>query len=90
MPTTTTPSTKATSPHVRVDRKKLRRLRQLSGMNQLELGRAAGLSNSYIGYLERGVRQAVSPAAFVRICDALDVLDRTELIAEDEEGEESQ
>jgi transcriptional regulator with XRE-family HTH domain len=59
-------------------------LRQLSGMSQVELGRAAQLSNSYIGSLERGSRTAVSPAAFVRLCDALSILDRTELIDDDD------
>lgn len=80
MPTTSPDRTKAPSPHVRMDPKKLRRARQLSGMTQVELGRAAKLSNSYISYLERGVRTSVSPPAFVRLCDALAVLDRTELM----------
>ena len=84
MPTTSPLPTKAPSPNVRMDRKKLRLFRQLRGMSQVDLGKAARLSNSYIACLERGSRTAVSPAAFMRICGALSVLDPTELIADEE------
>lgn len=66
---------------VRVDRRKLRRLRQLSGFNQAQLAKRAGVSYSYIGHLERGTRASMSPAVYKRICDALNVQDRTELLA---------
>ena len=84
MPTTPSTTVKAPSPNVRVDPKKLRLTRQLRGMTQVQLGRSAKLSNSYIGYLERGLRTLVSPPAFGRLCDALSVLDRTELMDDEE------
>lgn len=66
---------------VRLDPQKLRLMRQLKGFNQAKLAAAAEVSFSYIGHLERGTREAVSPAVYMRICDALDIKDRTELMA---------
>lgn len=69
------------SPMVRIERRKLRKLRQASGMNQVELADRAGISFGYLGHLERGTRQRVSPDVLRRLCDALGVQDRTELMA---------
>lgn len=66
---------------VRIDRRKLRTLRQASGLNQLELAERTGLSFGYIGHLERGTRLRVSPRVLAQLCTALDVEDRTELMA---------
>lgn len=71
---------------VRIDRKVLKIRRQLSGLNLAQLGDAAGISPGYAGHLESGRRETVSPAVFVRICDALAVQDRTELMLTDADG----
>jgi transcriptional regulator with XRE-family HTH domain len=64
-----------------VDRTALRRKRQLRGLGQDELAVLAGVSPSYVGHIESGRRPTISPRVFVRICDALGVEDRTELMA---------
>lgn len=66
---------------VRIDRRKLRTLRQASGLNQIQLAERAGLSFGYIGHLERGTRLRVSPRVLALLCMALNVQDRTELMA---------
>lgn len=66
---------------VRIDRRKLRSLRQISGLSQLELADRAGVSFGYVGHLERGTRLRVSPGVLADLCDALGVQDRTELMA---------
>ena len=75
---------------VLIDRVKLRRKRQLSGLTYAQLGDLAGISFGYVGQLERGVRTAVSPPVYVRICDALGVQDRTELLAPGASNAEAQ
>lgn len=75
---------------VRIDRKILKLRRQVSGLNLAQLGDAAGISPGYVGHLESGRRETVSPAVFVRICDALDVQDRTELMLTDVEAGDAQ
>lgn len=64
-----------------IDRAELRRRRQLKGLNQAELAQLAGVSFSYVGHIESGRRPTVSPRVFVKLCDALEVSDRTELMA---------
>jgi transcriptional regulator with XRE-family HTH domain len=64
-----------------VDRAALRLRRQLKGLDQAELAELAGVSSSYVGHIESGRRPTISPKVFVRICDALGVEDRTELMA---------
>lgn len=81
MSSTQVATTADESPMVRIDRRKLRTLRQASGLNQLELAEQVGISFSYLGHLERGTRQRVSPGVLSRLCDALGVQDRTELMA---------
>jgi transcriptional regulator with XRE-family HTH domain len=68
---------------IRIDRRKLRVLRQLSGMNQLQLAQRAGLSFGYVGHLERGTRLRVSPPVLAALCEALGVQNRTELLADE-------
>ncbi len=65
---------------VRIDREQLRLRRQLAGLNQAELAEKARVSFSYVGHIESGRRPTVSPRVFVRLCDALDVQDRSELL----------
>jgi transcriptional regulator with XRE-family HTH domain len=78
----TQPATAADdSPMVRIDRRKLRSLRQTSGLSQLELADKVGISFGYLGHLERGTRLRVSPRVLALLCDALGVQDRTELMA---------
>lgn len=86
MATDTKPDRRRFRAHVVIDGEKLRRLRQVSGMNQGALGRRAKLDSSYIGHLERGTRRSCSPEAFARLCDALGVSDRSELIGASEDG----
>jgi transcriptional regulator with XRE-family HTH domain len=81
MSSTQPPATTDESPMVRIDRRKLRTLRQASGLNQLQLAERAEISFGFLGHLERGTRQRVSPGVLSRLCDALGVQDRTELMA---------
>ena len=69
------------SPEVPVDRREVRRRRQLAGLTQVQLAEKAGVSHGYIGHIERGIRPRVSPPVFARLCDALDAQDRQELMA---------
>ena len=64
-----------------VDRAAIRRQRQLKGLDQAGLAELAGVSPGYVSHIEAGRRPTVSPGVFVRICDALGVEDRTELMA---------
>lgn len=66
---------------VAIDRTKMRRLRQLKGMNQPDLAAAVGVTRSYIGHIESGRRPTMSPRVFASLCDALGVEDREELMA---------
>jgi DNA-binding Xre family transcriptional regulator len=72
---------------VRIDRRVLKIRRQVSGLNLAQLGAAAGISAGYARHIESGRRATVSPAVFARICDALAVQDRTELMVLDQEGD---
>lgn len=73
--------TEAESPNVPIDRVAMRRWRRLKGLNQGQLAAKADISYAYVGHIERGDRLHVSPAVFARICDALGVQDRAELLA---------
>lgn len=73
------------TPNVRINRDRLRRRRQVMGLNQAELGEKAGLSFSYIAHLERGTRPNIGPKAFGHLCDALGIEDREELIDDTDE-----
>jgi transcriptional regulator with XRE-family HTH domain len=66
---------------VAIDRAKMRRLRQIKGLNQPELARRVGVTRSYIGHIESGRRPTMSPRVFAALCDALELEDREELMA---------
>lgn len=74
---------------VAIDRAKLRRLRQLKGLNQPDLAAKVGVSSSYIGHIESGRRRTMSPRVFVSLCDALGIGDRAELLADEPVGHPS-
>lgn len=60
----------------------VRRRRQLAGHNQAEFAEQCGISAGYLSQIESGQRRTVSPRVYVSICDALNVQDRQELLAE--------
>jgi len=64
-----------------IDADEMRRRRQLKGLSQTALAALAQVHNSHISHIESGRRPTVSPAAFARICDALEIQDRSELMA---------
>lgn len=74
---------------VNIDPAELRRKRELLGLNQAELAERAKVHYSFISRLEGGRRAKASPRVFARICDALGVLDRTELMADEPAGHAS-
>lgn len=59
----------------------MKRRRQINGLSQTALAELAGVDNSHISHIESGRRPTISPAVFARICDALGVHDRAELMA---------
>ena len=61
----------------------------MAGLNQARLADEAGLSFSYIGHLERGTRPNIGPEAFSRLCDALGIEDREELIEDNDSDEDA-
>jgi transcriptional regulator with XRE-family HTH domain len=71
-----------TSPNVAVNATELRRRRQIRGENLTEFAKHCGLSLGYVSLIESGARPTISPAAFARICDALGITDRTQLMAD--------
>lgn len=54
----------------------VRRLRKLCGDDLVTFAPKVGISHTYLSMIERGDRKRVSPAVFVRICDALGVAKR--------------
>lgn len=65
---------------VRIRRDKLRELRQLAGLTQAALAEKAKISYAYVGHIESGRRETVSPQVFVRICDALGIAPNARLV----------
>ncbi len=65
---------------VEIDGPAVRQLRKLGGRTLSKLAEDCGLSVAYLSAIERGTRPTVSPPAFVRICDALGIADRRELV----------
>lgn len=59
----------------------VRELRKLAGDNLIVFAPKAGITFQYLSQIERGKRRSVSPEVFARICDALGVADRRELMA---------
>lgn len=74
---------------VRINRDRLRRRREVLGLNQARLADATGFSFGYIAMIERGERPTVSPDALARLCDALGFEDREELIDDGDSDEEA-
>lgn len=66
---------------VAINGHRVRDLRKLAGHNLVAFAPKAGITFQYLSQIERGVRKSVSPEVFARICDALGVDDRRELIA---------
>ncbi len=58
----------------------LRHHRHLAGLTQIALAKKAGIHHVYISMIETGRRATIGPEAFARICDALNITDRTQLI----------
>jgi len=77
------------NPMVAIDADEMRRRRQLQGLNQAALAQAADVHRSYISRIEANAQAYVSPAVFARICDALGVQDRADLLAADPVGRAS-
>lgn len=74
------PSEALAAATIRVDGPRMRELRKLAGHNLSSFGQVAAIHPSYVSHIERGVRAGVSPAVYARICDALGIKDRRELM----------
>lgn len=70
----------AGSPGVEINGAKLRELRKLMGDDLKAFAGRAGITIQYLSQLELGARRRVSPSTFVRICNALGVDDRREMV----------
>lgn len=66
---------------VAIDGAAVRRLRELKGLAVADLAPLCGITPGYLSHIELG-RRRPSPPVFARICDALGVSDRRELLAE--------
>jgi transcriptional regulator with XRE-family HTH domain len=78
--TPATPAPEAAS--VAIDGHRVRRLRKLSGETVSTLAARCDITTQYLSLIERGDRLAVSAPVFARICDALNVQNRSELLRE--------
>lgn len=67
---------------VAVNGREIRRRRKLQGKYLADFATECGISQQYLSFIETGARKTVSPPVFARICDALHVEDRNELLAE--------
>lgn len=79
MPETPTTATHETS-SVAIDGRAVRQLRKLAGHTITGLASECGISVQYLSAIEIGRRPLVSPPVFARICDALGVDDRRQLL----------
>ncbi|MGH3439293.1 MAG: helix-turn-helix domain-containing protein [Sciscionella sp.] len=61
----------------------MQHLRKLSGLNQARFAQVCKVSAPYISHIERGRRKTISPAVYVRICNALGVKNREQLLLRD-------
>lgn len=59
----------------------VRQMRKLAGLNVDDFAAKCGISPAYVSHIELGRRTNISPPVFARICDALGVADRRELLA---------
>ncbi len=67
-------------PGVPINPDALRHHRHLAGLTQTALAHKAGIHNTYLSAIETGHRTTIGPETFARICDALGITDRTQLI----------
>ena len=74
---------------VKINRDRLRRRREIAGLNQARLAEETGLSFSYIAHIERGIRPRVSPEVLGLLSDALGIEDRAELIDDGNDTDEA-
>lgn len=58
---------------VRIAGDEVRKRRQLLGVNLRDFAPRCEISKQYLSHIEIGARTHVSPAVFVRICDALGI-----------------
>lgn len=64
----------------------VREQRKLKGHTQTALAELADISVQYLSLIEREDRKTVSPPVFARLCDALEVADRRELVRNPKAG----
>lgn len=64
---------------VEVNGDKLREKRQLAGYKLVDFAEICGLSFQFLSEVERGTKR-MSPPNYARICDALGITDRRELL----------
>lgn len=65
---------------VEIDGTKLRELRKLTGHTLIDFAPKCGVSFQFLSQIERGDKLRVSPPTYARICDALGLDDRRELL----------
>ncbi|MFI5891974.1 helix-turn-helix domain-containing protein [Actinoplanes sp. NPDC051513] len=58
---------------VEINGTRVRQLRKLRGESIAQFAERCGITFGYLGHIERGRRDRVSPGTFARICDALDI-----------------
>lgn len=63
-----------------IDGPKLRELRKMAGLTITELSSKVGCSISYLAAIERGHRPTVAPSMYARICEAMGIEDRGQLL----------
>lgn len=69
----TEPAPLTSSADVDIDGAKLREMRQDQGYSQAALAGLCGITFQYVSQLETGARLRVSPAIWVRLCEALKI-----------------
>lgn len=70
---------------VNLNGRRVRLLRKVRGEEREDFAARIGVSPGYVSHLENGIRKP-SPTIFARICDALEVQDRTDLLLPDGEA----
>ena len=65
---------------VAIDGAKVRELRKLAGFTLKDFAPKCGIGFQYLSQIELGNRQFVSPPTFARICDALNIEDRRDMV----------
>lgn len=84
-----TDSDRTTTPMVKINRERMRRRRQVQGFSQTSLADAAKVHRTYVSLIESGKRPTIGPEVFGRICDALGIEDREELIDDGNDNDEA-